>query len=51
MGFDMQKNDLGIAKCHFELSASELGLKGQWKILSNIATDADWEYISTWCCE
>ncbi|HZK34087.1 MAG TPA: nitroreductase family protein, partial [Bacillota bacterium] len=28
--YDMQKNDIGIAKCHFELTAKELGLKGSW---------------------
>jgi hypothetical protein len=29
---DLQRADLGIAMCHFELSAKELGLQGQWVI-------------------
>jgi len=27
---DMQRIDMGIAMCHFELTARELGLEGQW---------------------
>lgn len=48
MGFDLQKNDIGIAMCHFELSAIELGLKGRWKVYGNIDTSAEWEYVTTW---
>jgi len=44
----MQKNDIGIAKCHFELSANELGLKGTWEKIKNINTPNDWEYICRW---
>jgi len=51
LGFDMQKNDLGIAKCHFELAADELGLKGRWEVMRNIPVGAEWEYITTWQCE
>jgi nitroreductase len=29
---DVQRVDLGIAMCHFELTAGELGLAGQWQI-------------------
>ncbi len=29
---DMQRIDMGIAMCHFELAATELGLKGRWVI-------------------
>jgi hypothetical protein len=29
---DLQRADLGIAMCHFELSAKELGLQGQWAL-------------------
>ena len=47
-GYDMQKNDIGIAKCHFELSANELGLKGTWQEIKNISTPNDWEYICSW---
>jgi len=48
MGFDLQKNDIGIAMCHFELSALEMGLKGKWKTYGSIETNANWEYVSTW---
>ena len=27
---DLQRVDLGIAMCHFELTARELGLRGRW---------------------
>ena len=27
---DLQRLDMGIAMCHFELTAKELGLKGEW---------------------
>ncbi|MGV8983787.1 nitroreductase family protein [Clostridium sp.] len=47
-GYDMQKNDMGIAKCHFELAVNELGLKGTWQEIKNIKTTNDWEYICTW---
>lgn len=46
--YDMQKNDMGIAKCHFELSAKELGLKGKWQEMKNMNLPNAWEYISTW---
>ncbi len=46
--FDMQKNDLGIAKCHFELAAKELGLDGNWDIIEGITVPNDWEYVYTW---
>ena len=46
--YDLQKNDLGIAMCHFELAAQELGLKGDW-IKKNPENAPDkWEYVSTW---
>jgi len=48
MGYDMQKNDLGIAMCHFELAAKELGLDGKWQELKNLNFPNDWEYIITW---
>jgi hypothetical protein len=46
--YDLQKNDIGIAKCHFELSANELGLNGVWQERERVNTPAGWEYISTW---
>ncbi len=32
-GSDIQRLDIGIAMCHFEQSALELGLKGKWEIM------------------
>jgi len=29
---DMQRLDMGIAMCHFELTANELGLSGEWTV-------------------
>jgi hypothetical protein len=29
---DLQRMDMGIAMCHFELTARELGLEGEWVI-------------------
>ena len=50
-GFDLQFNDMGIARCHFELSAYEAGLAGQWHALENVIGPAGWEYISSWVNE
>lgn len=49
--YDLQKNDIGIAKCHFELTAKEVGLKGQWVEIENIDMENEWEYICSWCEE
>lgn len=48
-GFDMQLNDIGIAKCHFNLTLKELGVDGKWCVDNpNVATD-NLEYVYTWC--
>ena len=31
---DLQRIDMGIAMCHFELTAQEMNLKGKWEILN-----------------
>jgi len=43
-------NDIGIAMCHFELSANELGLKGHWAYDNNTDDfqDVNYEYINSW---
>ena len=46
--FDMQENDIGIARCHFELTASELGLKGMWQSVKTVEHPQHWEYITSW---
>ena len=47
---DLQRVDLGIAMCHFELTARELGLAGRWVIEDpNLAKPNDrTEYIVSW---
>jgi hypothetical protein len=46
---DLQRIDLGIAMCHFQLSAQELGLPGEWQSEEPAlpATPANFEYIVT----
>lgn len=46
--YDLQKNDLGIAMCHFELAAKELGLKGVWVKKMPENKHDKWEYVTTW---
>jgi hypothetical protein len=47
---DVQRLDMGIAMCHFELSAKELGLAGVWQNLKPDIkiTDKNIEYVVTW---
>lgn len=54
LGFDIQRVDMGIAMCHFELAAKELGLTGKWQILNSssgttvVNLPQDTEYIVSW---
>jgi len=50
-GFDLQRNDIGIAMCHFELAARELGLQGRWAQISDAAAPRNWEYVTSWSAE
>ncbi len=47
---DMQRIDLGIAACHFQLCAQELGLSGEFVRLDDTEIDApaDTTYIVSW---
>jgi hypothetical protein len=46
---DLQLVDMGIAVCHFELTANELGLKGHWIVNDPKIPVPDLaEYIITW---
>jgi hypothetical protein len=47
---DLQRVDMGIAMCHFELTARELGLDGYWEVNSKQITieDSTVEYIASW---
>ena len=47
-GYDLQKNDIGIAKCHFDLTLKELGIKGSWQELKDVYVPNDWEYAVSW---
>jgi nitroreductase len=47
---DLQRVDMGIAMCHFELAARELGLKGRWVIQEPDINKPDrlTEYVVSW---
>ena len=45
---DLQLIDMGIAMCHFELSARETGLQGGWKELDVSIDAGDAAYIASW---
>lgn len=47
---DMQRLDMGIAMCHFTLTAEELGLRGAWTVREPAIEkpDALTEYIVSW---
>ena len=44
----IQNLDMGIAMCHFELAAIELGLKGEWTIEKPVLESGDLKYIVSW---
>ena len=44
----LQNVDMGIAMCHFELSAKELGLKGDWNVNDPQIKSDGMEYIVSW---
>ena len=50
---DLQKIDMGIAMCHFELTARELNLKGKWGLSEpGISTPSKYtEYVVSWNAE
>jgi nitroreductase len=47
---DLQRVDMGIAMCHFELAAREMGFSGEWTCLVPAVERPDelTEYIVTW---
>jgi nitroreductase len=47
---DMQRIDMGIAMCHFALTAEELGLRGRWVAQEPAIEKPDTltEYIASW---
>jgi nitroreductase len=49
LGFCIQRVDSGIAACHFELAAKELGLPGGFEVGDpGLAAPADWQYEFSW---
>jgi nitroreductase len=46
---DLQRIDMGIAVCHFQLAAAELGLTGEWSVQEPQVADTpkNYEYIVT----
>jgi Putative TM nitroreductase len=45
---DLQLVDMGIAMCHFEVSAREKGLAGTWEVARQHLDMGDAEYVATW---
>jgi nitroreductase len=45
---DLQRVDMGIAMCHFELAAREIGLPGKWVAANPGLETGSGEYIITW---
>jgi len=41
----LQEVDMGIALCHFELAAKELGIGGRWKEAKPAFDAGTWEYV------
>ncbi|MHB1377051.1 MAG: nitroreductase family protein [Candidatus Humimicrobiaceae bacterium] len=49
--FDLQRSDLGIAMCHFELTAKELKLMGEWRTSIKDKKSGELGYVITWVAE
>jgi len=47
-GVDLQRIDMGIAMCHFELSGREIGLDGRWEEGNPDLHLGNVEYIASW---
>ncbi|OGO78594.1 MAG: nitroreductase [Clostridiales bacterium GWB2_37_7] len=51
LGFNIQKIDMGIAMCHFEMTAFEAELKGNWMVKTQsplLGQEQNLEYIVSW---
>ena len=44
----LQDIDLGIAMCHFALTAKEIGLKGRWQVDAAAPAQKSLDYIVSW---
>lgn len=53
--YNLQRLDMGIAMCHFELTVNQLGLKGKWKkenqVLDINNKKSNIKYIVSWISE
>ncbi len=48
-GIDLQRVDMGIAMCHFALTAEEVGLRGAWRrVASPPKAPTEGHYIASW---
>ncbi len=47
-GISLQDIDMGIAMCHFELTARELGITGKWMVDDNAPKSESLDYIVSW---
>ena len=47
---DVQRIDMGIAMCHFELSALEMGVSGRWEVSepAGFKLPPNTEYVVSW---
>lgn len=50
MAYDLQRVDIGIAMCHFEMTANELNIDGKWQICDpgSINLPLETEYVVSW---
>lgn len=50
LAYDLQRVDMGIAMCHFELTAREQGIDGKWHVSDpgSISTPQATEYVISW---
>ncbi len=47
-GVDLQRIDMGIAICHFELAARETGITGTWEVEKPAPDVRDMQYTVSW---
>ena len=50
LGYNIQRIDIGIAMCHFEMTMNELGVKGSWIMDSELSIELpqNTDYMITW---
>ncbi|KAB3531325.1 nitroreductase [Alkaliphilus pronyensis] len=49
LGFDIQRIDIGIAMCHFEMTMKELGETGSWALVpQNKKLSSEMNYVVSW---